>query len=97
MASAGRMMGGIAVSLMLSACGPGTVEPVPTVDYYRAHAEEREAQIKKCANSPGTDAQIPACVNAKAAARIEGIGRLRDLPPLGLGNKDDGVAPSRGN
>jgi len=79
-----KVVGGIAVSLMLSACGPGAMEPAPTVEYYRAHADEREAQMKVCANDPGTAAGNAACTNALEATQLEKNDNLRGLPPMGL-------------
>jgi len=62
--------------------------PVPdranTVAYYREHAIEREAALKKCADDPGSLGRRPDCANALEAARLEGIGSQRELPPLGL-------------
>src|SRR3989441_165343 len=49
--------------------------PVPdqanTVTYYRAHATERGAQLKKCVDEPGSIGRTPDCVNAREAARLE--------------------------
>ena len=62
--------------------------PVPdqanTVAYYRQHATERDAQLKKCVDDPGSIGRRPDCVNAREAARLEGIGSQRKLPPLNL-------------
>ena len=55
-----------------------------TVPYYREHADERDAQLRKCTDSPGSLGQQPECVNAREAARLEGIGSLRELPPMDL-------------
>jgi hypothetical protein len=71
--------------LALAACnrtpgGGGTL----TVDYYRAHATERAATLSTCANDPGNLRDSPNCVNAREAARVEGVGSLRSLPPIGL-------------
>jgi hypothetical protein len=71
--------------LTLAACsrtpgGGGTL----TVDYYRAHAVERAATLRTCANDPGDLRDSPNCVNAREAARVEDVGSLRSLPPMGL-------------
>lgn len=64
-------------------CAPAP-EQATTVTYYREHADERDAQIKKCADDPGSRGNQPDCVNAREAARLEGIGSQRDLPPMDL-------------
>ncbi len=71
--------------LALAACnrtpdGGGTL----TVDYYRAHAAERAATLRTCANDPGDLRDSPNCTNALEAARVEDVGSLKSLPPLGL-------------
>lgn len=40
--------------------------------------------LADCANDPGSLADHPDCVNAREAAPLDGIGSIRDLPPLGL-------------
>jgi hypothetical protein len=69
------------------ACAPAPDRAHFTVEYYRAHADERNGMIAQCANDPGTRAAEPDCVNAREAARIEGVGSLQRLPPLGLPRK----------
>jgi len=71
--------------LALAACnrtpgGGGTL----TVDYYRAHAAERAATLSTCANDPGHLRDSPNCVNAREAARVEDVGSLKSLPPMGI-------------
>jgi len=78
-----RMCLGLVVTLGAAACAPSP-EPAPTVEYYRAHRAEREAQLDQCRNDPGRLAQTARCQNAKAAARLEDVGSLRQLPPMGL-------------
>ena len=68
------------------ACAPAPDRSQHTVDYYRAHGDARVAMLAQCANDPGTLAGKPDCRNAREAARIEGIGSLKRLPPLGLPN-----------
>jgi hypothetical protein len=87
--------------LALAACsrtpgGGGT----HTVDYYRAHAAERAATVNACANNPGELRESPSCVNAREAERVEGIGSLKTLPPMGLpvgpgGSQSTGRGTSR--
>ena len=73
--------------LILAACTKSPDEVVHTVDYYRAHALEREAAVAKCANDAGSLRDSPACVNAREAMRLEDTGSLRNLPPMGLPGK----------
>ena len=56
----------------------------PTVEYFRAHQEERVAQLERCSNDPGSFANSPACVNAQQAADLERRSALRNLPSMGL-------------
>lgn len=72
----------VTVSAAVS-CAPAP-DQANTVTYYREHADERNAQLEKCADDPGSLGHQPDCVNAREAARLEGIGSQRDLPPLGL-------------
>jgi hypothetical protein len=71
-------------ALGLSACAPSSPASIHTVDYYRAHSTERTAELARCGNDPGELASTASCVNAREAARIEGTGSLRTLPPMGL-------------
>jgi hypothetical protein len=75
---------GIALAVLLIACSPSTPRLSATVDYYRAHAAERAAMLKGCGNDPGGFGQAADCVNAREAERLEGVGSLRTLPPMGL-------------
>src|SRR5579872_4264331 len=78
-----RISLGLVVTLSAAACAPSP-DQAPTVDYFRTHREARQAQLAACVNDPGRLARTPACMNAKAAARMEDVGSLRDLPPMGL-------------
>lgn len=68
------------LSIIAAACGPSV--PARTVAYFRTHAKEREALVKRCADDPGTLGKTPECVNVEQAEAIEGIGSFRNLPPL---------------
>lgn len=72
------------VLLGAAACSPAPTASSLTVDYYRAHSAERDAELALCGNDPGSLGLTPACVNAREAARIQGVGSLRALPPMGL-------------
>jgi hypothetical protein len=84
--------------VLVEGCTRAPEEAVRTVEYYRAHDAEREDMLATCGNDPGTLSRAPNCVNAREAARREGIGSLRDLPPLGLPGGEapkDEAAPER--
>jgi hypothetical protein len=66
------------------ACAPVPDHAIHDVEYYRQHAIERDSQLARCANDPGTLGFHPDCVNAREAARVEGVGSLQALPPLDL-------------
>ncbi|HVY34461.1 MAG TPA: EexN family lipoprotein [Caulobacteraceae bacterium] len=55
-------VGGLA---LLAACTPA--EPTHDVAYFKAHADERTAQLGRCRNDPGGLGQTPNCVNANRA------------------------------
>jgi hypothetical protein len=80
---------GVVVTISSAACAPSPDPTAHTVAYYREHIEARDAKIAVCSNDPGTLGRTPDCVNALEASRIEGIGSLRDLPPLGLPTRPD--------
>lgn len=75
----------ILLALLVSACdsSPGGSHH-PTVDYYRAHPAERQRMVADCAKDPGTLKDSPACLNAREATRLEDVGSLRKLAPMGL-------------
>ena len=72
----------VTVSAAVS-CAPAP-DQAKTVTYYREHATERDAQLKRCLDDPGSMGSQSDCVNAREAARREGIGSQRNLPPLNL-------------
>jgi hypothetical protein len=88
---------GLLMALLLAGCNRSPDDTRLTVEYFRAHAAERQATLRECANDPGNLRNSPVCVNAREAARIEDVGSLRDLPPMGLpvtrGTKTDGTDP----
>ena len=78
---------------LLAACTKSEEPPAHTVEYYRAHAQERQAMVKSCANDPARARGDGECINALAAEERESIGSLSELPPMGLtpeGNKKPG-------
>ena len=54
--------------IALTGCTKEALEPVNTVEWYKAHDAEREAMLQKCQSNPGQLAETPNCVNAKEAA-----------------------------
>jgi hypothetical protein len=44
----------------------------------------RRGVLGGCANDPGSLKSDPDCLNAMEAERLESIGSLRELPPVGL-------------
>ena len=76
---------GIVVTISAAvACAPAPDQSLRTVDYFRAHPDVREARLAACWRDPGRLSHEPECVNAQDAERIESVGSLRALPPLGL-------------
>jgi hypothetical protein len=73
----------LSVSTVVMSCSREE-EPDRTVSWFRQHPGERKAMVTRCADDPGRLATSPNCVNAKQAEGIEGVGSLRDLPPMGL-------------
>ena len=83
-----RMRLEIVVTLSaVTACAPVPNRAQHSVDYYRAHPAALKVMLARCTNDPGHLARAPDCINARAAARIEGIGSLERLPPMGLAVK----------
>lgn len=73
-----------AIALATSGCGAKPHPVQQDVAFYRAHADIRRGVLGGCANDPGSLRSDPDCLNAKEAERLESIGSLRELPPLGL-------------
>jgi hypothetical protein len=71
----------------VTACAPAPKQAQFTVGYYRSHATLRRQVLDRCTNDPGDLGGAPDCINAREAESIEGIGSLRNLPPLGLPKK----------
>jgi len=74
-----------AVAAFLAGCNDA--EPVQTVEWFKAHKEEREATRKRCHDNPGQLAATPNCINAdKAQAAVDGAkrGTLNVQPMTGI-------------
>lgn len=68
----------------LAACSPKPEKARYTVEQYLANPDVMNATLKECADNPGDLGNDPDCVNVRAAAERQGVGSLRDLPPMGL-------------
>jgi hypothetical protein len=79
-----QRFGAFLMTLLLAGCSRSPDDTRITVEYFRAHAGERRATLMECANDPGALRKSPVCTNAREAARIEDVGNLRNLPPMGL-------------
>lgn len=53
-----------------------------SVPYLRAHPHALEVLTRWCTADPGHLAEAPACVNAREATLLNGIGSFRKLPPM---------------
>jgi hypothetical protein len=87
---------GVAVTMLclIAACTKLEEKSAQTVDYYRAHPQERQALVKSCTNDPARASRDAECINALAAEERESIGSQDKLPPMGLvpeGKKPGGV------
>jgi hypothetical protein len=78
----------IAIIGGLAACSPEPEKARYTVDEYLANPDAMDAKLKECANNPGDLGSDPDCVNVRAAVERQGIGSLRDLPPMGLATSE---------
>jgi hypothetical protein len=67
-------------------CAPAPDLASHTVDEYRHDAKLRATTFARCAKDPVSRDLKPDCLNAREAARLEGVGSLRDLEPLELPN-----------
>lgn len=62
------MMFAVAVALVLTGCKEDKPqEVVQTVEWFKAHKIERDAQLAKCNSNPGELAATPNCINAAKA------------------------------
>ena len=73
-----------ALALVVAFAAGCVQKSAPTVEYFRAHKDERGVELVRCGNDAAGSKRDAACVNAREAERLESIGSLRDLPPAGL-------------
>lgn len=63
------------VAAFVVGCAPSG--PTNTVEYYKAHPDERKATLRACGNNPGEKAAEPNCVNASQAEALSVLGSSR--------------------
>ncbi|WP_299205391.1 EexN family lipoprotein [uncultured Amphritea sp.] len=71
----------VLVSFALTGCfdkGPDT-GPLKTVDWYKAHDDERQKILKLCSNNPGELEDDANCINALQAERAQSFGKPKDI------------------
>jgi hypothetical protein len=89
-ASSLRVVAAVAgCAVVLCGCSREPDEPTRTVSWFQSHGEERRAMLAQCQDDPGRMSGRPNCINAIRAESLDGIGRYRDLPPLGLSPPKD--------
>ena len=71
----------ILVGVAIAGCARAPVA-ARSVPYLRAHPKVLQALVRRCAADPGHLEKVPACVNAREAALLNGIGSFRRLRPL---------------
>ena len=68
-----------------------------SVPYLRAHPHALEVLTRWCTADPGHLENLPACVNAREAALLTGIGSFRKLPPMAFPAVPGSPPPRRGS
>lgn len=78
----------LSVIAVLSGCESNT--PAQTVEWYKAHKEERQSMIAQCKASPGERSLLPDCINAQQAEKeIKNARRGWIKPePIDFGKKE---------
>ena len=77
----GVAMGVLGAVMALTGCArsPETTRSVP---YLRAHPKALQTLVRWCTADPGHLERLPACINARQAALLNGIGSFQKLPPM---------------
>ena len=83
---------------VVTLCAVAACAPVPkhagySVAFYRGHPTVLTSMLARCTNDPGGLGRTPDCIDARVAARIESIGSLERLPPMGLPLKSAAGSP----
>lgn len=85
----------IAVVVLVSAAQSGCFDdtpdtgPVQTVDWYKAHDDERKVTLETCGNNPGELQEAPNCINALQAERALSSGEPFELDLSSLKSEED--------
>jgi hypothetical protein len=66
------LLAGAALMLNLAGCA----EEVHTVEWYKEHKAERDAQLKKCDDNPGQLNNTPNCINARESIELNRRGPM---------------------
>ena len=66
-----------------------------SVPYLQAHPPLLATLVRWCTADPGHLAKVPACVNAREASLLNGIGSFQKLPPMAF-PPVPGQKPARG-
>jgi hypothetical protein len=80
-------LGFVVTAISAVACAPAPDRARYSVAEYRTNRELRQQELNRCTNDPGSLGKTPDCINVREAERIEGVGSLRELPPLQLPSK----------
>ena len=60
-----------------------------TVDWYKAHDDERKMTLEMCGNNPGELQEAPNCINALQAERALSSGETFELDLSSLKSEED--------
>ena len=78
-----RVVMGVVVAVVTAMAGcarsPDAARSVP---YLRAHPKVLQTLVRWCTADPGHLENVPACVNAREASLLNGIGSFSGLPPM---------------
>ena len=96
---AGESGGRIAVALWAVVAMAGCArspQAARSVPFLQAHPHALAVLMRGCTADPGHLENLPACVNAREAALLNGIGSFRKLPPMAF-PAVPGNSPRRGS
>lgn len=81
----------VLISFELTGCFDDTPDtgPVQTVDWYKAHDNERKVTLETCGNNPGELQETPNCINALQAERALSSGEPFELDLSSLMSEED--------
>ena len=73
---------GVFVAVMAVTGCARSPEATRSVPYLRAHPKALQTLVRWCTADPGHLEHLPACINARQAALLNGIGSFQKLPPM---------------